>query len=158
MDDLGSLVEQVRQHGCRLTRQRVAVLQALCELDGHASAEMIPRQISQRQQDVDLSTVYRTLERLQDLAILSQTDLGRGCAEYEVVAEQRHHHLICQQCSLFIDLDNAYLMPMVEAIRQDLGPRPIVDHLAIFGVCQDCLDAGQDHDQGGLSRLGFERE
>lgn len=158
MDDLGQRVEQVRQHGCRLTRQPMAVLRALCELDGHASAEKIHRQIGPRQQDVVLSTVHRTLQRLRDLRILSQTDLGSGCAEYEVVAEQRHHHLICQQCSLVLDLDNAYLTPMVEAIRQDLGFRPIIDHLAIFGFCQDCLDEGQEHGQGGSSRPGSERE
>ena len=143
MDALGYLIEQVRQQGCRITWQRVAVLQALCELDGHASAEMIHKRIGKREQDVDLSTVYRTLERLRDLRILSQTDLGRGCAEYEIVTDQPHHHLICRRCGRVIDLNNAYLETTGEAIARDFGFQPILDHMAIFGHCRDCLDAAQ---------------
>ena len=55
---------------------------------------MIHRRIGKREQNVDLYTVYRTLERLRDLRILSQTDLGRGCAEYEIVTNEPDHQLI----------------------------------------------------------------
>ncbi|MFN2185983.1 MAG: Fur family transcriptional regulator, partial [Anaerolineae bacterium] len=66
MDDLQALMDRVRQHGLRMTRQRVLVLQALCELGGHASAEDIYEQATLHQHNLDLSTVYRTLERLRD--------------------------------------------------------------------------------------------
>jgi Fe2+ or Zn2+ uptake regulation protein len=56
-----------------MTRQRAIILQALCELDGHASAEDVYEQTTLHRRDVDLSTVYRTLERLRALRILSQT-------------------------------------------------------------------------------------
>ena len=85
------------------------ILQALCELGGHASAEDVYERARLHRRDVDLSTVYRTLERFRDLRILSQTDLGRGCAEYEVVTGQPHHHLVCQGCGQVIDLDHTYL-------------------------------------------------
>ncbi len=101
MCDLQVLIDQARQHGVRMTRQRAIILQALCELGGHASAEDVYEQATLHRRDVDLSTVYRTLERLRDLRILSQTDLGRGYAEYEIVADQPHHHLICQGCGRF---------------------------------------------------------
>jgi Fur family ferric uptake transcriptional regulator len=143
MDDLGLLIERVRQHSCRITWQRLAVLRALCELDGHASAEVIHRQIGERQQDVDLSTFYRTLERFRDLRILSQTDLGKGCAEYEIVADRPHHHLICRCCGHTVNLNHDYLTTMAEAIGQDFGFRPILDHLAIFGLCQECQNSAQ---------------
>ena len=138
MQDLDALLDRVRQHGCRMTRQRTAILQALCELDGHASAERIHERISLQQQKVDLSTVYRTLEKLRDLHILSQTDLGRGSAEYEIVTGQPHHHLICQGCGQVIDLDHRYLAPTSEAIREDLGFEAILSHFAIFGLCRKC--------------------
>jgi Fur family ferric uptake transcriptional regulator len=143
MNCVKDLTARVRQHGCRITWQRVAVLQALCELDGHASAEMMHKRIGRREQDVDLSTVYRTLERLRDLRILSQTDLGRGCAEYEIVTDQPHHHLICRRCGRVIDLNHTYLAAAGEAIARDFGFRPILDHLAIFGHCLECVDAVQ---------------
>lgn len=141
MDDLETLTESVRRHGHRITSQRAAILQALCELSGHASAERIHERVKQR--GVDLSTVYRTLEWLRDLRILSQTDLGRGCAEYEIVTDQPHHHLVCQQCDRVIDLDHSCLAPVSEKVRQRFGFEPILDHFAIFGHCQTCLKSNQ---------------
>jgi Fur family ferric uptake transcriptional regulator len=138
MYDLQVLMDQVRQHGLRMTRQRILVLQALCELGGHASAEDVYEQATLHQQTVDLSTVYRTLERFRDLRILSQTDLGRGCAEYEVVTDQQHHHLVCQGCRQVIDLDHSYLSAAAKSIRRDFGFEPIFDHFAIFGWCREC--------------------
>jgi Fur family ferric uptake transcriptional regulator len=136
--DLSGLMERVSEQGLRMTQQRMVILHALCELDGHASAERIHEKVAECEDDVDLSTVYRTLERLRDLRILSQTDLGRGCAEYEIVADQPHHHLVCQKCGRVIDLDHRYLSPVAKAIRQDLGFEPVLDHFAIFGLCNAC--------------------
>jgi Fur family ferric uptake transcriptional regulator len=132
------LMDRVRHQGMRLTRQRVIILQALCELDGHASADAVYRRVTLHRSDVDLSTVYRTLERLRDLRILSQTDLGRGCMEFEVVTERPHHHLVCQICGQVVDLDHSYLASVTEAIQNDFGFEPVFDHLAIFGSCRDC--------------------
>jgi Fur family ferric uptake transcriptional regulator len=142
MYDLQALIDQARRHGVRMTRQRAIVLQALCELDGHGSAEEVYKQATLHRRDLDLSTVYRTLDRLRDLRILSQTDLGRGCAEYEVVTDQPHHHLVCQGCGQVIDLDHTYLATSAEAIRRDFGFEPIFDHFAIFGWCRECKSGG----------------
>jgi len=142
MDILKVVTDRARQHGLRMTRQRVAVLHALSELGGHASAEKIYEQATGHLVDIDRSTVYRTLERFRDLRILSQTDLGRGCAEYEVVMDQPHHHLVCRGCGHVIDLDHAYLSTCAEAIRRDFGFEPIFDHFAIFGWCPACWSGG----------------
>ena len=149
MNELQVLMDQARQHGLRMTRQRVLVLQALCELDGHASAEDVYEQATLHRCDVDLSTVYRTLERFRDLRILSRTNLGRGCGEYEVVKDQPHHHLVCQGCGQVIDLDHAYLAASAEAIRGDFGFEPIFDHFAIFGLCWDCRGGGGGQEPRG---------
>jgi Fur family ferric uptake transcriptional regulator len=138
MHNLQSLMNRVRQTGSRLTKQRVMILQALCELDGHACVEEVHRRVTLHRRDVDLSTVYRTLEMFRDLRILSQTDLGHGCAEFEIVTEEPHHHLVCQGCGQVIQLDHSYLTPLAQAIRHDLDFEPILDHLAIFGLCPAC--------------------
>jgi len=138
MYDLQMLIDRVRQHGCRVTRQRAIILQTLCELDGHASAESIHDRVTLHRRDVDLSTVYRTLERLRELRIVSQTDLGRGCAEYEIVTDPPHHHLVCQGCGQVIDLDHAYLAAVADAIQSDFDFDPILDHFVVFGLCHEC--------------------
>jgi Fur family ferric uptake transcriptional regulator len=147
MAELQEAIERVRQLGLRLTQQRLLVLQALCDLGGHASVEEIFEQATQDRCDLNLSTVYRTLERLRDLRILSQTDLGRGCAEYEILTDRPHHHLVCQGCGRVIDLDHGYFTAAAESIRADLGFEPILDHFAIFGLCSDCRDL--EHESPG---------
>jgi Fur family ferric uptake transcriptional regulator len=144
-----AILDCARRLGCRITQQRAIILQALCELDGHASAERIHEQATLQYRDLDLSTVYRTLERFRDLRIVSQTDLGRGCAEYEIVTDRPHHHLVCQHCGQVIDLDHAYLAAAAGAIRQDLGFDPAFDHFAIFGVCQRCRLPETSHGDEG---------
>ena len=148
MTDLQTLIHNVRRAGCRVTRQRVLILQALCELDGHASAERVHRRVLDAQPRIHLSTVYRTLERLRDLGILSQIDLGRQCAEYEIVADQPHHHLVCQRCGRVIDLDHSYLAALAEPIRRDFGFDPILCHFAIFGLCRQCRQERDGHTEG----------
>ena len=143
MHALQDLMDRVRQHGLRITRQRSIILQALCELEGHVSAEEVYERVTLHRRDVDLSTVYRTLETLHDLDIVSHTDLGHGCTEYEIVGEQPHHHLVCQHCGRMIELDDAYLAPVVESIRQDFGFAPTSTHFAIFGICRACR--GKQH-------------
>jgi Fur family ferric uptake transcriptional regulator len=143
MCDLQVLMQQARRHGFRMTRQRVIILQALCELDGHGGAEEIYNRATLHRRDVDLSTVYRTLERLRDLRILSQTDLGRGYAEYEILTDQPHHHLVCRDCGRVMDLEHSYLAASSEAIRRDFDFEPIFDHFAIFGQCRECSERSE---------------
>ena len=71
MADLQTLLGRVREKGCRITKQRALILQSLCELDGHASAERVHAQACLHHRDMDVSTVYRTLERLRDLRVIS---------------------------------------------------------------------------------------
>jgi len=148
MDRLQMLTDRVRQAGCRITKQRAVILRSLSELDGHASAERVYEQACVHRRDVHFSTVYRTLERLRDLRVISQMDLGRGCAEFEIIADRPHHHLICLECGRMIDLDHSYLEPVAEAIRRDFGFEPFLDHLAILGWCGECDKAERSSELG----------
>lgn len=133
-----ALLEQLRQRGFRLTKQREVIVQALSELDGHASVEQVHAQACRYNPEIDLSTVYRTLEALCELRILSCADLGQGHVQFEIVADCPHHHLICQGCGQVTVLDHSYLAAAAEAILRDFGFDPIFDHFAIFGLCSKC--------------------
>jgi Fur family transcriptional regulator, ferric uptake regulator len=140
MRDFQALQCSVRRAGWRMTRQRVLILRALCELDGHASAERVHEWVAADQPHIHPSTVYRTLERLRDMGVLSQIDLGRQCAEFEIMEERPHHHLVCRGCGRVIDLDHSYLSALDGLIRRDFGFEPILSHFAIFGLCRQCRD------------------
>jgi Fe2+ or Zn2+ uptake regulation protein len=151
-------MDRVRQHGLRITRQRAIILQALCELEGHASAEKVHNQVDLHCHDVDLSTVYRTLETLHGLDIVSHTDLGHGCTEYEIVGEEPHHHLVCLHCGRMIKLDDTYLAPVAESIHQDFGFDLTSSHFAIFGICRACRGKQHQAVSDGLRLQAEERD
>ena len=138
------LLDQLRRRGFRLTKQREVILQALSELDGHASVEQVHAQACRYCPELDLSTVYRTLEALCELRVLSCSDLGQGHVQFEVVAGAPHHHLICQGCGQVMVLDHSYLAAAADAIRRDFGFDPIFDHFAIFGLCAGCRSSTQE--------------
>ncbi len=130
--------ELLRYANQRATPQRVAILQAVAEAGGHVTAEAVYRQIVSIMPAITLSTVYRTLERLRDLRIVSETDLGEGVRHFELVHDEPHHHLICTACGAMIDLDDAAVETLRERVIADYGFAPHLDHLAIFGSCVGC--------------------
>ena len=147
MHDSEALECSARRAGFRMTRQREIILRALCALHGHASAERVHEWVAAAEPRIHVSTVYRTLEKLRDLGILSQIDLGRQCLEFEIVGDRPHHHLVCRVCGRVIDLDHSYLAVLDEPLRRDFGFEPILCHFAIFGVCRQCRESIQTEEE-----------
>ena len=104
---------------------------------GHLAADDVFTQVEKQLPGVNRSTVYRTLELFSELGLVSVTDLGGGARQYELL-DQPHHHLICHRCGGAIEMDDALVEPMREAIRSRYGFSPQVDHLALFGFCGAC--------------------
>ncbi len=147
-----SLIETLRQHGYRLTPQREMILDILCEEDGHMTAEEIYQRVKARSPAVNLATVYRTLELLHELRLITSADLGDGRAEFELAQARSHHHLVCQNCGCTLSFDNQLLEPLRAALRDTYGFEATIEHLVIFGLCSDCAralnQASHDHTAG----------
>lgn len=122
----------------RATPQRVAVLEALLQANTHLTADQMFTALSERVPALTLSTVYRTLERLREVGLVTETDLGEGVRQFELFGDEPHHHLICQACGAMLDLDDSAVAPLRERIRSELGFAPRLDHLAVFGLCAHC--------------------
>lgn len=137
-----SLMEYLRDGGYRLTPQRSMILSAICESPGHLSAEEVYDRVRQHYPYMDISTVYRTLQLLKRLHLITETDLGDGSVRYELAARQRHHHLVCRQCGNTTSLEHDFLEPLQATLRQRYGFDADMDHLAIFGVCAACSQQG----------------
>ena len=130
----------LRRLGLRITPQRLLILQALEGRDAHLTAEDIFSQVRARYPNVHISTVYRTLEMLQDLGMVTETDLGEGKRQYHWAERGQHHHLVCSRCGQILELDPAHLRPLEKAIKDHYGFRPSLHHFAIFGLCSRCLE------------------
>ena len=121
-----------------MTPQRRMILSAIHGSDHHISAEEIYEQIHVKYPQVNISTVYRTLELLKELGLVTETDLGGGKFCYHSVEKGHHHHLICRKCGRIFELDEAVLKPVEGTILRKYGFRPDLSHLAVFGNCVEC--------------------
>lgn len=140
------LADRLRRAGQRVTPQRLVILGALLP-SGHLAADDVFARVEQQLPGVNRSTVYRTLELFSELGLVSVTDLGGGARQYELL-DQPHHHLICHRCGGAIEMDDALVEPMRQAIRDHYGFAPQVDHLALFGFCRECQNTPLARDGG----------
>ena len=138
MKQPGRIVNKLNELGYRLTPQRVMILSAIESSDNHISAEEIYAQIATKYPQVNISTVYRTLELLKRLGLVTETDLGGGRVSYHPADRGHHHHLVCQECGAIIDLNEAVLVSLKDTLLRDYKFIADLRHLAIFGRCTKC--------------------
>lgn len=138
MDQLSDIGQKLGELGYRLTLQRRMILKAIEETDGHISAEEIYRSISARFPHMNISTVYRTMELLKGLGLVTETNLGDGRLRYHCIGKGHHHHLICEKCGKTIDVEESLMNPLWARIRERYGFTVNMRHIAFFGVCPEC--------------------
>jgi Fur family transcriptional regulator, ferric uptake regulator len=123
-------VGKMRGRGYKATPQRMAVLRALIE-EQHQSLE----EIRARCPEVGLVTVYRTLDLLGSLGIVRRLDLGDG-SRYEL-AENHHHHMICESCGDISEFEECPLDP--ERLPPGSADFEVRSHsLEVYGRCGAC--------------------
>ena len=129
---------QLRDNGYRLTPQRLMILEAVAEQAGHLTVEDIHERVVQQYPEISLSTIYRTLETLRGLGLVTQTDMGNGREEYHFAEQAHHHHLVCRRCGSVAELDGSVMGPVADQLLQTHGFHAEISHFAIFGVCSGC--------------------
>ena len=134
----GEAVAILRQSGHKLTPQRLMVVTALRHAAGHQTAAQILGQVQRVYPYVDISTVYRTVAVLNELRLVTETDMGSGELAYEWATDEPHHHLICHECGAVQQVEHATLDRLAERLVSDYGFRADMQHFAIFGICRAC--------------------
>ncbi len=127
----------LRSRGGRVTSSRRILLQVLFEADGHMSAEALAEAVQERAPDVHLSTIYRNLEDLEDLGVISHSHLGHGPSSY-LLASHAHAHFICADCGAMIEAPDALFRGLARSAKAQLGFAIDPKHFAILGRCARC--------------------
>ncbi|KAF0197519.1 MAG: Fur family transcriptional regulator ferric uptake regulator [Bacillota bacterium] len=152
-----SLVEQkvvseirdlLKEKDFRLTPQREAILVILLNNDhDHMTAEDIYGITRERNPEIGLATVYRTLELFEGLGVISRLDFGEGGRKYEYSGDREkhyHHHLLCLDCGEIIEFNEDFLDDLEERIATQSNFK-IVDHsLRFYGYCAKCRDGNNE--------------
>ncbi|GAB1694733.1 transcriptional repressor [Krasilnikovia sp. M28-CT-15] len=134
-----SLADKLRERGLRLTPQRQLILEAVYEL-GHATPEQVHHAVRERAAGVNITTVYRTLELLEELGLVNHTHLSHGSPTYHPAGEDQHVHLVCRRCGSVGEADPSVLLPVTQQLQRERGFRVDVGHVSLFGVCGDCKE------------------
>jgi Fur family ferric uptake transcriptional regulator len=137
----GELKGALRQRGLRMTPQRQLILDVVASTHGHFAADQVHQQVVRAFPDVNISTVYRTLEVLEELGVVRHTHFHDGVAQYERADAARHQHLVCSRCGADAELDLSVLQPLAEELRRRYGFEADLAHSAIIGLCRECADA-----------------
>jgi Fur family transcriptional regulator, ferric uptake regulator len=132
--------DELRARGYRVTPQRQLVLEAVTALE-HATPEEICHRVRQTARGVNISTVYRTLELLEQLSLVSHSHLGHGAPSYHLAAEAEHVHLVCRECGRIDEVGPAAVAPLVTSLQNGQDFETDVRHLTVFGRCGACRKA-----------------
>ncbi len=131
------IVQRLAAAGGRRTTARYAIVERLVRAKGHLTADEVAADVQSRYPSVNISTVYRTLELLEELGIVDHVHLGHGRAVYHL-AHEDHQHLYCERCERVEELPASTLKSFVAALERDYGFEVDRRHFAIVGVCKRC--------------------
>ena len=139
MRDLG---ESLRARGMRLTPQRQRIIEAVTAL-GHATPDGLAAAVGQDGgPTLSLSTIYRNLEALEQVGVVSHTHLDHRSPTYHLADHAHHVHLVCLSCGAVIESEVATADPYVGNLLARHGFVADVKHMAIHGWCAACSARG----------------
>ncbi len=127
----------LKAKGYKLTPQRRMVLELLHTSPTHLTAEDIVNKIHAIAPDVNISTVYRTLELLVELELVVKSKL-EGKFVYHHEDSGHHHHFACRNCGKIIEGEENMLTPLHKILLSKLDFQPDLKHLVIYGLCGAC--------------------
>ena len=129
--------EKLRAGGHRLTPQRELVLSAV-ETLGHATPDQVYAEVRRHSSAINLSTIYRTLELLDELGLIHHAHIEERTPTYHSTAGHEHFHLVCHRCRNVISLGSDRIERFRSEIADEFGFTVDVGHLTIFGTCAGC--------------------
>jgi Fur family transcriptional regulator, ferric uptake regulator len=132
-----SLASVLRSRGLRLTAQRQLVLEAVYEL-GHATPDQVHARVAATAAGVNITTVYRTLELLEELGLVTHAHLSHGAPTFHAVGADQHVHLVCRSCGGVSEVSPGILDGLSATLCAEHGFLIDIGHVALFGVCAGC--------------------
>lgn len=139
-----SCLSILKKKGLRLTPQRRLIVDIIHDSDEHITAEDIISCVQSKMPGVNKSTIYRTLEVLEEAGCVCKGQSGDRFI-YHSAEEGHHHHLECQKCGRMIDCDENLFLPVKKSLEENYGFRVDFKHMVVKGVCSCCKGEKDAH-------------
>jgi Fur family transcriptional regulator, ferric uptake regulator len=130
--------DRLRERGLRWTPQRRTVIEVLAETDGHVTSAELVERCRERDPSTIPSTVYRTLDVLEDLGLVRHAHGADGREEFHVRPATEHGHLHCASCGTTWEIGEARAVAIAEAFRAFDGFEIDIGHVTLVGRCRRC--------------------
>jgi Fur family transcriptional regulator, ferric uptake regulator len=142
-----STIDTLKNIDHRLTPQRLLLLSAIRHSGEHVTVTQIYDEVKTSYPFIDISTVYRNVNILRELRLISEIHRPDGEHLYEWVGTNIHIHTVCRVCNSMQEINSQYLDSVTEDVLSDFGFKIDADHLAISGICSACqLEPGANSD------------
>lgn len=137
-----SLKAELNERGWRMTPQREKILQVFQNLNKgqHLSAEDLYQLLESEDEQISLSTIYRTLKLMSRMGILRELELAEGHKHYELNQPYpyHHHHLICVRCNKTIEFKSDSILKIGSKTAKKEGYHLLDCQLTIHAICPTC--------------------
>lgn len=144
----------LRERGGRASGPRRVILEALITAGEHRTAEELAADIHDRHPEIHQATVYRSLERFEDLGVAYHTHLGHGPATWHLNQPAPHQHLTCESCSAVVEADAELLDQLQADVLARYGFAIDTHHFALTGTCAACRSARPTAGTAGTGETG----
>lgn len=132
------LINRLRMRRIRITPQRAMILNVIESMPGHVTAEDVYAQVHRISPYVNLATIYRTLDLLRNLNLVTDADMGTGATHFALRTHADHHHAICRGCRASLEFSPDLLGPVTSTLMEQFGFRAEANHIVVFGWCPGC--------------------
>jgi Fur family ferric uptake transcriptional regulator len=122
----------------RWTPQRRLLIDVLSQTRGHVTGAELVERCRERDPATIPSTVYRTLDVLEELGLVRHAHGRDGREEYHVLPVTEHGHLYCERCGGSWEIEAPEAAALVEALGSRLGFSADLTHLSVSGICREC--------------------
>lgn len=144
--DVGLITAELAARGLRLTRQRRAVVDAVAASDACLSPLEVFHAARHGCPDLGLTTVYRTLELLDEVGALRRIHSPDGCERLVPATTAHGHSVVCGVCGRATEFTACDMTEVVAAARRETGYRITEHFLQLSGVCADCRASASERE------------
>jgi Fur family ferric uptake transcriptional regulator len=132
-----SCFETLKEKGLKLTPQRRLIADIFHDTAEHLTAEDIITRVQKKMPGVNKSTIYRTLDILEDAGCVYKSE-SQDQSIYHHAEEGHHHHLVCRTCGKTLSCHENLFSTVEKSLSEKYGFKTSFKHVVIKGQCEDC--------------------
>ena len=131
------LAKILRDNGCKVTPQRLAVYDMLSHTTEHPTAEMISQKVKEQYPTMSFATVYKSVEIFSKLGVIQVLNTGEDSFRYDAKTSE-HPHIKCTKCGRVNDVSHLDARAVESLVENETGFKVNGHQFYFYGICPDC--------------------